>query len=137
MRCSAPAEHKEKSSFAICVVSRGEKGLGNRLIISFQFPKFHPKHLRLCDFRRMTSAAAGVILSSTLNLRSNSMDNKLYRSMTDKRVAGVCGGLAKYFNIDPTLVRLAFVFLALAGGPGFLIYLIMWIVLPCEPLTIN
>ncbi len=65
------------------------------------------------------------------------MDNKLYRSMTDKRVAGVCGGLAKYFNVDPTLVRLAFVFLALAGGPGVLIYLIMWIVLPCEPLTSN
>ena len=65
------------------------------------------------------------------------MDNKLYRSMTDKRVAGVCGGLAKYFNVDPTLIRLAFVFLALAGGPGFLIYLIMWIVLPCEPLTIS
>ena len=63
------------------------------------------------------------------------MDNKLYRSMTDKRVAGVCGGLAKYFNVDPTLIRLAFVFLALAGGPGLLIYLIMWIVLPCEPLT--
>jgi phage shock protein C len=85
----------------------------------------------------MTPAAAGVILPSTLNLRSNIMDNKLYRSMTDKRVAGVCGGLAKYFNIDPTLVRLAFVFLALAGGPGVLIYLIMWIVLPCEPLTTN
>ena len=65
------------------------------------------------------------------------MDNKLYRSMTDKRVAGVCGGLAKYFNVDPTLVRLAFVFLALAGGPGVLIYLIMWIVLPCEPLPTN
>ena len=44
------------------------------------------------------------------------MDNKLYRSMSDKRVAGVCGGLAKYFNIDPTLVRLAFVFLALVSA---------------------
>jgi phage shock protein C len=83
----------------------------------------------------MTPAVAGAILPSTLNPRSDIMDNKLYRSMTEKRVAGVCGGLAKYFNVDPTLVRLAFVFLALAGGPGVLIYLIMWIVLPCEPLT--
>jgi phage shock protein C len=48
-------------------------------------------------------------------------------------LAGVCGGLAKFFNVDPTLVRLAFVVLALAGGPGVLLYIIMWIVTPCEP----
>ena len=55
---------------------------------------------------------------------------RLYRSSTDQKIAGVCAGLAEYFRIDPTLVRLIFVFLALAGGPGLLIYIIMWIVMP-------
>ncbi len=62
------------------------------------------------------------------------MENKkLYRSRTDRMVAGVAGGLAEYFNIDPTIVRLAFVLLALAGGPGLIIYVIMWIVVPEAP----
>jgi phage shock protein C len=60
-------------------------------------------------------------------------DNRLYRSRSDRMVAGVCGGLAKYFNVDPTLVRLVFVVLALAGGPGLLLYLVMWIITPIEP----
>jgi phage shock protein C len=48
-------------------------------------------------------------------------------------IAGVCGGLAEYFNIDPTLWRLLFVLFALLGGPGIIFYLIMWIVVPEEP----
>jgi phage shock protein C len=48
-------------------------------------------------------------------------------------VAGVCGGLAQYMALDPTIVRLIFLLLALAGGPGLLIYLIMWIITPVEP----
>ena len=59
---------------------------------------------------------------------------KLSRSQSDRMLAGVCGGLAQYFNIDPTLVRLLFVFLAFFGGPGILIYLIMLIVVPEEPM---
>lgn len=58
---------------------------------------------------------------------------RLYRSRTDHMIAGVCGGLGHYFGIDPTLVRLAFVILALAGMSGGLAYLIMWIVVPLEP----
>ena len=58
---------------------------------------------------------------------------KLYRSTKDKALGGVCGGLAEYFNIDPTLVRLGFVALAIWGGSGALLYLIMWIVVPEEP----
>lgn len=58
--------------------------------------------------------------------------NKLVRSETDKVVAGVCGGLAAYLDIDPVLVRLAFVILFLASGMGFAIYLILWIVMPRE-----
>lgn len=61
------------------------------------------------------------------------MDEKrLVRSTTDRMVAGVAAGLADYMNMDPTLVRLLFVLLALAGGPGLLIYIIMWIVMPEE-----
>ncbi|MFL7838296.1 MAG: PspC domain-containing protein [Candidatus Promineifilaceae bacterium] len=55
---------------------------------------------------------------------------RLTRSSSDKIVAGVCGGLANYLEIDPVLVRLAFIVLILASGIGFLIYLILWIVMP-------
>lgn len=58
---------------------------------------------------------------------------KLYRSRTDRMIGGVCGGIADYFGIDPTLVRLGFVAAALLGGPGLLIYLILWIVTPENP----
>lgn len=60
------------------------------------------------------------------------MENKLYRSTTDKMLGGVCAGLGKYFRIDTTIVRLFFVVLTVAGGFGPLIYLILWIVLPPE-----
>jgi phage shock protein C len=58
--------------------------------------------------------------------------NRLSRSRTDFMIGGVCGGLGKYFKIDPTLVRLVFVLLTLAGGSGVLIYFILWIVMPRE-----
>jgi phage shock protein C len=54
---------------------------------------------------------------------------KLTRSETDKRIAGVCGGLAEYFGIDPILIRIAFVVLAVMG-PGILLYIVLWIVMP-------
>jgi phage shock protein C len=63
----------------------------------------------------------------------NTLTNRLYRSQTDRMVAGVCGGLAKYFNIDPTVIRLVFLVMALAGGPGVLLYLLLWIITPIEP----
>jgi len=59
---------------------------------------------------------------------------RLYRSTTDRKIAGVCGGLAEYFNIDPTIVRVVFVLLLLPGGlPGFIPYVILWLVVPYEP----
>lgn len=59
---------------------------------------------------------------------------KLYRSKTDKMVAGVCGGLAQYLNVDPALIRLLFVILILAGiGSPLLIYLVLAVVIPLEP----
>jgi phage shock protein C len=58
---------------------------------------------------------------------------RLYRSVTDRKIAGVAAGLADYFVMDPLLIRLAFVILLVAGGGGFLIYLILWIVTPENP----
>ncbi len=59
---------------------------------------------------------------------------RLYRSRTDRSIAGVCGGLAAYFNLDPTLVRLATLLLILFGGLSIWVYIILWIVIPEEPL---
>lgn len=62
------------------------------------------------------------------------MAKKLYRSVTDRKIAGVCGGLADYIDADPTVVRLAFVVLLLLGvAPIVLVYLAMWIVVPENP----
>ena len=59
---------------------------------------------------------------------------KLYRSRTDKMIAGVCGGLGKYLGVDPTLIRLTFVLLLLFGiGSGLLVYLAMMLLVPLEP----
>jgi phage shock protein C len=59
---------------------------------------------------------------------------RLYRSRTDRKIAGVCGGLAEYFGIDPVIIRIIAVILLLPGGlPGFIPYVIMWIVVPEEP----
>lgn len=58
---------------------------------------------------------------------------KLYRSRKDKMIGGVAGGLAEYFDIDPTLIRIIFVVTLFVGGGGFLAYIILWIVIPEEP----
>jgi phage shock protein C len=57
-------------------------------------------------------------------------NNRLYRSSETKMVAGVCGGLAEFLGLDPSLVRLVFVLLALCGGHGVLVYILMWIIVP-------
>ncbi len=57
---------------------------------------------------------------------------KLYRSRIDRMIAGVCGGLAKYFDIDPTIVRVLFVVSIFIGGGGIIAYIILWIVVPEE-----
>jgi phage shock protein C len=62
------------------------------------------------------------------------MGKRLYRSRTDRMIAGVCGGIAEYFDIDPTIVRIVAVILLFPGGlPGFLPYIIFWIVVPEDP----
>lgn len=58
------------------------------------------------------------------------MARRLYRSRTEKMLGGVCGGLGELLDIDPTIVRLVFVLLALWGGSGVLIYLVLWLIAP-------
>lgn len=61
------------------------------------------------------------------------MTKQLYRSSSDRMIAGVCGGLAHYFNVDPVIIRIIAVILLLPGGlPGFLPYVILWIVVPLD-----
>lgn len=61
------------------------------------------------------------------------MEEKRLRRSSDKMIAGVCAGVAEYFGVDPVIVRIIFVGLALAGGPGLLLYIILWIIMPDYP----
>jgi phage shock protein C len=69
------------------------------------------------------------------NSSTTSTTPRLYRSATDKVIAGVCGGLAAYFKIDPVLVRVAFIVFAIAGGASLLLYVILWIAVPLGDTT--
>ena len=62
------------------------------------------------------------------------MGKKLYKSNKNKMLDGVCGGIAEYFNIDPTLVRLGWVVFCALGGSGLLAYIIMAIIMPSRPI---
>jgi phage shock protein PspC (stress-responsive transcriptional regulator) len=57
---------------------------------------------------------------------------KLYRSKKNRVIAGVCGGIAEYFNVDPTLVRLLWIVFVIIWGSGILAYIIAWIIIPEE-----
>lgn len=61
------------------------------------------------------------------------MATRLYRSRTERKIAGVCGGIAEYFDLDPSLVRVLFIVLLFFNGFGLLAYLIGWIVFPEAP----
>lgn len=61
---------------------------------------------------------------------------RLYRSNTNRVIGGVAGGLAEHFGTDPVLVRVLFVLAAFFGGGGFLIYIILWIVIPSNPVIV-
>jgi len=58
------------------------------------------------------------------------MQSRLMRSRTDVMIAGVCGGLAEYFGLDPVIVRLIFVLVTLTTGIGFIVYPVLWLVMP-------
>jgi len=58
---------------------------------------------------------------------------RLYRSRADRRIAGVCGGIADYLAVDPTIVRIIWALFAIAGGPGLVLYIILAAIIPEEP----
>ncbi|MGM9942301.1 MAG: PspC domain-containing protein [Bulleidia sp.] len=60
-------------------------------------------------------------------------NRKLYRSIDQRIVSGVCGGVGEYFDIDPNVVRLAFLMFCAMGGSGFIVYLLAAILIPEEP----
>ena len=61
---------------------------------------------------------------------------RLMRSSRDKKIGGVCAGVADYFDLDPTIVRVVWLLAVLFGGTGFLVYIILWIVLPVAPVGV-
>ena len=61
------------------------------------------------------------------------MEKKLYKSNTDKKIDGVCAGIAEYADIDPTLVRLLWVLVTLFAGAGLIAYIIAAIIMPRKP----
>ena len=63
------------------------------------------------------------------------MEKKLYRSRTNKTIAGVCGGLAEYLNIDPTIIRVIWALVALSGA-GLIAYLVCALIIPEKPADI-
>jgi phage shock protein PspC (stress-responsive transcriptional regulator) len=67
-----------------------------------------------------------------MNEPNSSGTKRLYRAREGRVVAGVCAGLATYFGVDPTLVRLAFALVTVFGGFGVLLYLVAWVVIPEE-----
>jgi len=76
------------------------------------------------------SAPSESRLVTTTEVRA---ERRLYRSKGDRMIAGVAGGLGTYFGVDPVWFRIAFAVLAVGGGSGVLIYLVMWIVMQPEP----
>lgn len=61
------------------------------------------------------------------------MEKKLYRSVSERKICGVCGGVAEYFGIDPTLVRVGWIILSCLAMAGVLAYVVCAVVIPEEP----
>jgi phage shock protein C len=61
------------------------------------------------------------------------VEKRLERSRTEKMIGGVCGGLAAYFGVDATLVRVLLVFVTILGGAGVPLYAVLWVIMPLEP----
>ena len=77
--------------------------------------------------------AAWLIIPESADAASVPAGRRLTRSTTDKRIAGVCGGLAEYFALDPTVVRLVWVILSILGGAvigGVIAYVLAWLIIP-------
>ncbi|WP_205508175.1 PspC domain-containing protein [Longitalea arenae] len=89
-----------------------------------------------------TGASAGQQQSSSQQSQTSQGPNyvtrgRLVRNADDKIIAGVCSGLANYFNIDPVIMRIIFVVLLFTGGTGVLVYLILWVAVPSQSIQSN
>ncbi|MBC8465393.1 PspC domain-containing protein [bacterium] len=62
---------------------------------------------------------------------------RIYRSEDDRIIAGVCGGLGDYFNIDPVIVRIVMIAACFTGGSGLIIYLLSWFLIPRQPFDLK
>lgn len=60
---------------------------------------------------------------------------RIYRSQHDRVIAGVCGGIGEHFGVDPVIIRLVWIVLAIFGGSGILLYLLAWILIPRRPMN--
>jgi phage shock protein PspC (stress-responsive transcriptional regulator) len=74
---------------------------------------------------------------SSIFKKEETMAKRLYRTKTEKKIAGVCAGLGEYFNVDPVLIRLIMVLLVFAYGIGILAYIVGWIIIPEKPVEAN
>ncbi len=73
-----------------------------------------------------------MVSKEVANNRSGQM-KRLYRSRTNRMLAGVCGGIAEYSDVDPTVVRLLWLLMSLIWGAGIVAYIVAWIIIPEEP----
>ena len=103
---------------------RGTCGHGRFLSLAFQ--------IRVLTSQMAMSARPRSGHYRAMNEPSSHGTKRLYRLREGRVVAGVCAGLAAYFGVDPTLVRLAFALLTVFGGAGVLLYLCAWVVMPEE-----
>jgi len=78
--------------------------------------------------------AAAPAQQTQARAQTASCPRRLMRSSTDKKIGGVCAGVANYLDLDPTLVRVLWALAFLCGGFGLIFYIVLWIVLPVEPL---
>lgn len=100
------------------------------LLATLQPCLFLKKKAYLCTMNETRSLVLFAFeLSTTIN-DIITMNKKLYRSQTDKKLCGVCGGLSEYFDIDSTLIRLGWIVFCFLGGSGLLVYLIAAIIIP-------
>ena len=83
-------------------------------------------------FRERVASPMRVITLDVVRATMAQM-RKLYRSRTERSIAGICGGLAEYFDSDPTMIRLLMLLLILFGGLSIWAYIILWIVIPEQP----
>ena len=92
--------------------------------------------LKLDDRARFCSEC-GTVTGAGMQQGPGTVYNRLSRPRDDRKIAGVCGGIARYFGVDPTLVRILTVVLAIwPVGVGLIFYIVCWIVMPNDPLML-